>query len=77
MSELLLYTLLRLGAQGHNEPVLGGVIVFGLTGLAILYISIFNEEFAGSIMFRALGVIMLLLAAVSYLWPYRPWPTAA
>lgn len=76
MIEALALKLFSLGSSGHAESVLGGVIVFGAVGLATIYLSYFNDEFADTMLFKALGVIMFILAAVSFLWPYRPWPTA-
>lgn len=72
----ILLTLASLGSQGNNEPILGGVIVFLTVGVAMLYMSFYNDEFADSVVFKAVGALMFVLAAISFLWPYRPWPTA-
>lgn len=66
---------LKLGSSGLNEPVFGGVIVFGITGMTIVYLAFFHDEMDAGIVLKALGIGLVLMAVVAFLWPLRPWPT--
>ena len=63
----------RLGTAGANEPILAGVVVFGLVGVVLTYLSFFHQQMEAGPVLKALSVAMLALAAVSYVWPMRPW----
>lgn len=66
---------LKLGSSGLNEPVFGGIIVFGITGITIVYLAFVHEEMDAGIVLKALGLGLVLMALVALLWPLRPWPT--
>ncbi|MFC6823647.1 hypothetical protein [Halopelagius fulvigenes] len=57
-----------------NEPVLAGVLVFGIVTLALGYLSFVRREFGAGIVLKAGTVLLLLLTLLSYFWPSRPWP---
>lgn len=68
-------SVLKLGSSGLNEPVFGGMIVFGISGITIVYLAFVHEEMDAGIVLKALGVALVLMALVALFWPLRPWPT--
>lgn len=68
------FVLLSLGNAGMNEPIMTGVVVFGITGAAIAYLSFVRHEFDAGLVLKAGTVMLFALALLSYYWPSRPWP---
>lgn len=69
--------LVELGSAGLDEPVLGGALVFGISGITIVYLAFVHDEMDAGIVLKAVGVGLLLMALVAFLWPLRPWPSGA
>lgn len=68
---------LKLGTAGLDEPVVGGAIVFGVSGLTVVYLAFVHEEMDAGIVLKGLGVGLVVMALVALAWPLRPWPTGA
>lgn len=66
--------LLQLGSAGENDIVIAGVIVFGLVGACCLYLYYYQSEMKAGTIVRNIGYACLLLAVLSLIWPWRPWP---
>lgn len=66
--------LLQLGSAGENDIVAAGVIVFGIVGACCLYLYYYQSEMKVGPVVRNIGYACLLLALLSLLWPWRPWP---
>lgn len=67
--------VLQLGESGSDEIIEAGVITFGLVGISLLYLHYFQPEMETGPMLRNLGFGCLILALLSLIWPWRPWPT--
>lgn len=67
------WIVLQLGASGSEEPVIGGLLVFGLAGLSMLYLSFVRTEMDAGPVLKASGFVFLAMALLSFFWPYRPW----
>lgn len=65
---------LQLGSAGLDEPIYGGVIIFGITGVIVLYLAFIHEEMDANIQMKVLGILLVALALLSAFWPVRPWP---
>lgn len=69
--------VLKLGSAGLDEPVLGGVLVFGISGITVVYLAFVHDEMDAGIVLKALGIGLVFMAIVAFLWPHRPWPSGA
>lgn len=65
---------LQIGQSGLNEPIFGGVIIFGITTLALYYLAYVRTEMNAGIVLRVAPFFMLLLTILAAIWPWRPWP---
>lgn len=65
---------LKFGESGANEPITGGVIIFGITAVALYYLAYVRTEMNAGFVLRMAPFFMLLLAVVAATWPWRPWP---
>ena len=74
MGELPTVVLSKLGESGEDSIIEAGVITFGIVGVCLLYLYYFQSEMETGPMIRNMGYCMLLLAALSLFWPWRPWP---
>lgn len=63
-----------LGAAGQNQPIYGGTVVFGLTGLALFYLAFVSDEMEAGPVLKGMAISLLLLAVLAFTWPSRPWP---
>lgn len=69
-----LWILSKLGESGENDVIVAGVITFGIAGASLLYLYYFQPEMETGSIVRNLGYGFLLLAVLSLIWPWRPWP---
>lgn len=70
----LLAVALQLGSAKANEPIYGGALVFGLTGLSVLYLAFVRDEMDAGIQMKVIGIVLLAFALLAAFWPMRPWP---
>ncbi|MFB6075288.1 MAG: hypothetical protein ABEJ89_09765 [Haloarculaceae archaeon] len=66
--------LLKLGAAGANQPIVGGALVFLVAGIGIGYLTFVRDEFEAGIVMKVGTIALFVMAILAYYWPQRPWP---
>lgn len=64
----------RLGTSGTNQPIYGGTLVFGVTGLILFYLAFINDEMEAGRVLKGMSIALLAFAILATAWPLRPWP---
>lgn len=64
----------RLGTSSANQPIYGGTLVFGVTGLILFYLAFVNDEMEAGRVLKGMSIALLALAILATAWPMRPWP---
>jgi hypothetical protein len=65
--------LSSLGTSGENEPLYGGVIIFVIVGVSMLYLAYIRTEMDAGRIVKIIGFVSLAFALLALSWPMRPW----
>lgn len=66
--------LQSLGYSGHDDPIIGGALIFLVAGLSIGYLAFVRSEMKAGIVLKVGSILLLLFAVLAFFWPQRPWP---